>query len=877
MLSFAQADFPEGVQITGGQPTVTLASTLTATDATGLQTKVAPQNIEITQIPLNYSALTSTLGGHLSGIDSKLGALSGTTAGISTRVWFTADQTTITAGTFDLTNPTGKGTAASHQQTVANDDGQKKYFTTDLIGQPFAMITTFPAGTYAGNLTASTTPTNANQRFTVELYKCNNAGTPIASGVTGAVVGDLGVTTIMIMDSGEVTLANASITNVSVATVLGAGGFTIQVGERIRYHVSAAKAGTAGGVINESVYYGSSYNSFIDVPVIYNSSSIKDVSAVTNGSGTVTDALNTLNTGKVSIAGAPETITSQKTFSYTAPTSGGVARGTIFSPSLTVTANNDILGAIDINPVFNVGAFTGVARYGIRSTFGFAIDGTASSGLLYNYQRNPFPIISAALYGHSLSSSAANVLIAGSRPSNVNVNAFALSVGVDDQIGFDNTNAYYSFRSSGTETVRFISSAAGGRVLIQNGGTFTDDGTNRLQVGGTVLSTGFKVASTVGLFDATGLTLPSNPVGTSVNHIKQSMDTDFWKIYGEALVADRGKMVFEVGDNGIGISGNGQSFEFRYDNSNGGVAKTPLIIDYNDITALVNITATSFIKSGATASSALLAGGAVLANPVSGTANGGQLSFWDTANTQTGDDNLFWDNVNKRFGVGANAPVSSIESAGASSAKFVGMTVTNSSTAASASKTVAFDFRLRDTAGTFKSVASIEAIPTDADIYEGGLVFYTRTTDGTPTEKMRIATDGNLVVDKLSGAVDSAIGVDTNGKLKRIASSTSYKVYTALLTQTGTGAPTATVLENTLGGTVVWARTSTGDYTGTLSGAFTTGKTVARASISNFSGYPIFSMPTSSVNSLHLVTSSYVGAATDGVLDGSFVEIRVYP
>jgi hypothetical protein len=52
-----------------------------------------------------------------------------------------------------------------------------------------------------------------------------------------------------------------------------------------------------------------------------------------------------------------------------------------------------------------------------------------------------------------------------------------------------------------------------------------------------------------------------------------------------------------------------------------------------------------------------------------------------------------------------------------------------------------------------------------------------------------------------------------------------YKVYTALLTQTGTDAPVATVLENTLGGTVVWGYTVTGEYTATLSGGFTLNKT----------------------------------------------------
>lgn len=52
------------------------------------------------------------------------------------------------------------------------------------------------------------------------------------------------------------------------------------------------------------------------------------------------------------------------------------------------------------------------------------------------------------------------------------------------------------------------------------------------------------------------------------------------------------------------------------------------------------------------------------------------------------------------------------------------------------------------------------------------------------------------------------------------------RVYRALLTQTGTDAPVATVLENTLGGTVVWTRSGAGDYQGTLSGAFTANKTV---------------------------------------------------
>lgn len=53
-----------------------------------------------------------------------------------------------------------------------------------------------------------------------------------------------------------------------------------------------------------------------------------------------------------------------------------------------------------------------------------------------------------------------------------------------------------------------------------------------------------------------------------------------------------------------------------------------------------------------------------------------------------------------------------------------------------------------------------------------------------------------------------------------------YKVYTALLSQSGTNAPTAIILENTLGGNIVWSRIGIGEYYGTLNGVFTLDKTM---------------------------------------------------
>jgi hypothetical protein len=46
-----------------------------------------------------------------------------------------------------------------------------------------------------------------------------------------------------------------------------------------------------------------------------------------------------------------------------------------------------------------------------------------------------------------------------------------------------------------------------------------------------------------------------------------------------------------------------------------------------------------------------------------------------------------------------------------------------------------------------------------------------------------------------------------------------YKIYSALLSQSGTNDPTAVVFSNTIGN-IVWSRVGLGNFRGTLSGAF---------------------------------------------------------
>ena len=117
-----------------------------------------------------------------------------------------------------------------------------------------------------------------------------------------------------------------------------------------------------------------------------------------------------------------------------------------------------------------------------------------------------------------------------------------------------------------------------------------------------------------------------------------------------------------------------------------------------------------------------------------------------------------------------------------------------------------------------------------------------------------------------------------------------YKSYVAILTQTGTAAPTvATVLDNTLGGTIVWTRTAAGNYTGTLTGAFTASKTIGVASPIAFSATAMSvasgAIRQNNANTVNLLT--YGGDGSGGFIYGDFsgggaftgtiiVDIKVY-
>lgn len=142
------------------------------------------------------------------------------------------------------------------------------------------------------------------------------------------------------------------------------------------------------------------------------------------------------------------------------------------------------------------------------------------------------------------------------------------------------------------------------------------------------------------------------------------------------------------------------------------------------------------------------------------------------------------------------------------------------------------------------------------------------------TTKLTVSSSGTTV-NNLTGSGDATTIVDATGLLKRgDAVISGVKRYNALISQTGTSAPSVTVLENSLGGTVVWTRGSTGSYTGTLSSAFTSGKTIVFANTATTSR--IITCGSSSTSTVFFLLQDNSGTPTDGSTQISY-KVEVYP
>lgn len=118
----------------------------------------------------------------------------------------------------------------------------------------------------------------------------------------------------------------------------------------------------------------------------------------------------------------------------------------------------------------------------------------------------------------------------------------------------------------------------------------------------------------------------------------------------------------------------------------------------------------------------------------------------------------------------------------------------------------------------------------------------------------------------------TTLEADATGDWK---TSVGYKKYVALLSQSTTSAPTAIVLENTLGGTPSFSYTSTGNYLLTLGSAFDSNKTYVIIGDSDVAQV-ICSAVNVSNNDVELRTFNLSGTYLNDIFNNTTIEIRVY-
>jgi len=109
------------------------------------------------------------------------------------------------------------------------------------------------------------------------------------------------------------------------------------------------------------------------------------------------------------------------------------------------------------------------------------------------------------------------------------------------------------------------------------------------------------------------------------------------------------------------------------------------------------------------------------------------------------------------------------------------------------------------------------------------------------------------------------------------SSGSSYLVYTALLTQTGTNAPVATMLENTLGGLLTIIRSSTGIYSVSSSVLFTENKTAVFLNNSDYAlNTAIRSASWQDSSTITIITLDSSFSVADDLLSNTALTIKVY-
>jgi hypothetical protein len=152
-------------------------------------------------------------------------------------------------------------------------------------------------------------------------------------------------------------------------------------------------------------------------------------------------------------------------------------------------------------------------------------------------------------------------------------------------------------------------------------------------------------------------------------------------------------------------------------------------------------------------------------------------------------------------------------------------------------------FNLKASAG--QTIVNIENLPTPFEVEfstsNASTVVFTNTAISSAVANNLVAdvTGNNTLTGRTNGndfvryKKSGTLNVEVNGSIL-----IQPKIYIALLTQSGTGAPTAIIKKNTLGGTPLWSRLGAGQYSLILAGVFGITKSAVKIFAVSDSGVP---------------------------------------
>jgi len=136
---------------------------------------------------------------------------------------------------------------------------------------------------------------------------------------------------------------------------------------------------------------------------------------------------------------------------------------------------------------------------------------------------------------------------------------------------------------------------------------------------------------------------------------------------------------------------------------------------------------------------------------------------------------------------------------------------------------------------------------------------------------------GHTELAEVPATADEVLVWDASAAAHRRVSRANYLGYTeyvALLTQSGTDAPTATVIKNETGATVTFARVNVGLYAATFDSAVLTLNKTACIIIHGASEFLTCSR--SAATSVAIASYNTAWALTDGLMSGILIIIRIY-